>query len=303
MPQVCSQCSAEYDDQANFCVVDGNRLVPQRRVIDPMVGTTIDGRYVLERQIGRGSHGVVYRATHNEIPRAYALKFLTEGGSNATSAQLERFRREAHALASLRHPAIVQVIDYGIHSKFGPFLVMDLLQGYGLDEYLHRKAPLRPLDLFELVSQLTSGLEAAHQQGIVHRDLKSENMMVLSSTDATKMLRVCILDFGIVKLLESDGSEHVPAARATVIGTPYTMAPEQIMGEALDRRADIYALGVMLYEAVTGELPFDGEQAWEQIESHLHDFPDPPSSRSKGQWIPANLDKLLLSMLAKDPLQ
>jgi len=178
---------------------------------------------------------------------------------------------------------------------------MDLLEGHGLDKYVKMHAPLRPLDLFELVSQLSSALATAHEQGIVHRDLKSENVMLLSSTYATKRLRVCILDFGVVKLLEIDGEGHLSGARATVIGTPYTMAPEQITGQAIDGRADIYSLGVLLYEAVTRELPFAGEHAWEQLESHLHDFPDPPSKRGKGGWIPANLDKLLLSMLAKDP--
>ncbi|MGB1277531.1 MAG: serine/threonine-protein kinase, partial [Nannocystaceae bacterium] len=270
---------------------------------DPLVGTLIGDRYILERQLGRGSHGFVYRATHNEIPRAYAIKFLRPSfGGHLAPAKLERFRREAFSLASLRHPAVVQVTDYGVHSELGPYLVMDLLQGHGLDKYLKMHAPLRPLDLFELVSQLASALAAAHEQGIVHRDLKSENVMILSSTYTTKVLRVCILDFGVVKLLESDGEEHIPAARATVIGTPYTMAPEQITGQAIDCRADIYALGVLLYEAVTRELPFVGQEAWEQIESHLHDFPDPPSKRSKvGGWVPPSLDRFLLSMLAKDP--
>ncbi len=304
MSQVCTQCRAEYDERARFCVLDGTRLVPKGQLGDPLVGKLVGGRYVLERRIGSGSHGVVYQATHNEIPRAYAIKFLRSAdGKMVAKSQHERFRREATTLAGLKHPGIVQVTDYGIEPDLGPFLVMDLLLGQGLENYLYQHAPLRPLDLFDLIEQLTGALATAHEQGVVHRDLKSENVMVLSSTYTTKQLRVCILDFGIIKLLESSGGSHVPAGRSTVIGTPYTMAPEQITGEGLDRRADIYSLGVMLYEAVTGELPFAGEQAWEQIDSHLHDFPDPPSTRKKGRWIPPGLDNLLLSMLAKDPVQ
>ncbi len=302
--KICPSCQREFSSRENFCTTDGTPLVTRsRRRPDAMIGRVLGERYRVEAKIGDGGQCVVYRAHHVRLRRHVAVKILPENepGKRVSAESIKRFRREAEAIASLDHPCIIRVIDFGHETGVGYYFVMELARGIPLDEHLQRHAPLDVHELEALIKQVGGALVAAHDRRIVHRDLKASNVMVLDRDDDDAQLRLLILDFGIAKILRRRRANNPQAdARTTVIGTPICMAPEQIEGASIDHRVDVYALGVLLYQALTGDLPFLDEEVVAQLRSHIEMYPDPPSSREGCSWIPAELDGLVLSMLAKD---
>jgi ABC-type oligopeptide transport system substrate-binding subunit len=246
-----------------------------------MIGTVLNGRYRLEAEIGRGGMGVVYRAHDTLLDRDVAVKILSE----ATPAFEGRARllHEAQAAAQLNHPNIVSVYDAG-EVEGTPFVVMELLQGPSLCDW-------RPGSLDQILviaRQVCAALEHAHAHGIVHRDLKPEN--VLLAPDGTAKLS----DFGLARTVSSRLT-----AEGTILGTVFYLAPEQALGHQIDGRADLYALGVMLYELTTGELPFTGDDPIAVISQHLHAHIIPP--HAKNAHVPPVLDALIIALLSKDP--
>jgi eukaryotic-like serine/threonine-protein kinase len=226
------------------------------------VGRTLDSRYRIEERLGMGGVGAVYLGTQLALGRAVAIKLLHEGLDPSFRT---RFEREAKALAALRHPNIVSVTDYGVDDAT-PYLVMEKLEGETLGERLTR-GPLLPEHVLELTRQLLRALGFVHEQGLVHRDLKPGNLFLELTPDGDERLK--LLDFGLAKFVQEPGVEGETVTRAGhVVGTPAYMAPEQIAGDAVDARSDIYAVGVLLFQMLSGKVPFEGEPM-EQLKGHL----------------------------------
>lgn len=246
------------------------------------------GRYAVIERIGSGGMGEVFRGRHVDLGREVAIKLLKKVGGEAISPALaERFRREAEISARLDHPAVVRVHDVGSH-PLGMYMVMDLVDGEPLDQLLGA-GPLAPERALELARQVADALAEAHAAGIVHRDIKPQNIMV----DRRGAAR--LLDFGIAAL---KGADHDLTRTGALIGTPKYMSPEQLGSSKVDARSDIWSLGVVLYEMLTGEQPFEGETMFAVIAKVGEVDPTPPSRARKG--IPVGVDKVVRGAMTRD---
>jgi serine/threonine protein kinase len=259
------------------------------------IGQCIDERYRLEAEIGFGGLGSVYRATHLKLARAVAVKLLHEN-LGASGVQRARFEREAKALASLEHPNIVSVMDYGV-SDDQPYLVMELLEGETLALRVKRGA--LPLELtLSIAQQLLDALSFMHAAGLVHRDLKPSNVFLQRLGNAQE--RVKLLDFGLAKFTSPSlaDADATLTRDGTVVGTPAYMSPEQATGDNVDARGDVYAVGVLLYQMLCGHLPYEGD-AIDQVRSHLI-APIPTIARAEPDLeLDAAFDKLIHRAMAK----
>jgi predicted ATPase/Flp pilus assembly protein TadD len=261
---------------------------------DLMPGTIVDGRYRIEDSIGRGGMGVVYRAVHLDLDRQVAVKVLRSGLSERERA-VEALRREARAVAKLRHPGIVRVFDLGTAPDTGIYIVMELLEGKSLRATLRDEGRFPHERAVAVMRHVCVAVHAAHEIGIVHRDLKPENIF-LEATAERVMPRV--LDFGVAKRIgETEGASATP--EGVVLGTPAYMAPEQCSGEAVDARTDVYALGCVLYELVTGMPPFVAESVSAVMAKHITAVPTAP--RQFVPDLPDWLDETIMRALAKGP--
>jgi len=252
------------------------------------------GKYKVREQIGEGGMGVVYRAEHLMLSSPVAIKILLPQFTTQP-AVVERFFTEAKATGQIQHPGIVQIFDYGRLEDQRAYIVMELLRGETLTEFHARRGHvLEPSLAAQIGIQLLSALEAAHIRDIVHRDIKPDNIYLVRDLTAPGAIRVKILDFGIAKLLGDRRREEV------IVGTPCYMAPEQCRGaEAIDARADLYAVGCILFELLTGRRPFDAESPREIMAMQL--YQPPPRLHDFMPALPAELDALLAKMLAKAP--
>jgi serine/threonine protein kinase len=218
-------------------------------------GDLISGKYRLQRMLGAGSMGSVWAARNELTNRDFAVKFLLPELSKSEDA-LNRFFLEARACGQIRHPAIVDVYDMGQAEDGSPYLVMELLEGEGLDARIGRQGYLRPADVCRYVATVSRGLEEAHTRGLIHRDLKPGNIFFAITNSGEVFPKV--LDFGISKETSSEHFDYVKTSTGQVLGSPAYMSPEQAKGELdVDARTDVWSLGVIMYEALTGELPFD----------------------------------------------
>lgn len=261
-----------------------------------LVGTVIADRYRLDARIGTGGMGKVYRATQLNLKRTVAVK-LVHAQSLAEPAIVARFEREALAVARLKHPRIITIFDFGVAPDVGMYIVMEYLAGRPLGDELAELSPMAPATAIRLTRQVCSALQAAHGAGIVHRDLKPDNIF-LETTAEGPMAKV--LDFGVAKLrsgLEADASSLTGGN--AVIGTPRYMSPEQIESLQVDGRSDIYSLGCVLYEMLTGVPPFPASKLSALLTQHLVKTARPPSELVAG--VPSTLDAIVLRALAKLP--
>ncbi|HZS06474.1 MAG TPA: protein kinase [Blastocatellia bacterium] len=262
-------------------------------------GTVLADRYRIERPISRGGMGAVYEAVQLGLDRAVAVKVLLPMFSSDTH-MMERFRREARSAASLRHPNIIQIYDYGI-SEHGPYIVMELMHGQSLRQTL-RGGPIAPEHTLRIIEQVCSAVASAHAAGIIHRDLKPDNIII--EEQAAGHLLVKVLDFGIAKLLEtpeaiSEAETQPNLTGANAIGSPHYMSPEQCMGIELDARSDVYALGVTLYEMLTGGVPFPNVSS---VAVLMHQVGTQPMRlRERSPEISAAIESVVMRALAKDP--
>ena len=258
---------------------------------DPLIGRSIDGRYRLDSLMGRGGMGAVYCATRLLIGDEVAIKILhTEQVGDPHAA--ERFRREAKAAARLKHPNAVSIYDFGVSRDGLQFLVMELVEGKSLREVIKKQGPLDPAQVAEIASQICAALDEAHRQHIVHRDIKPDNIIV-NFTPAG--LRVKVLDFGIAKLRD-DTVSHLTQT-GSVMGTPHYMSPEQCLGEELDSRADIYSVGIVVYELLCGRVPFNSPVSTAVIVQHVNQ--PPPSLRGINPTITAEVEAVVFHALKK----
>jgi serine/threonine protein kinase len=259
------------------------------------VGCSIDERYQLEAQIGVGGLGAVYRATHTKLQRAVAVKLLHES-YGVSAVQRARFEREAKALAMLEHSNIVSVMDYGV-SDDRPYLVMELLEGETLSQCLKR-GPMPLAKAVSIVHQMLGALAFMHGEGLLHRDVKPSNVFLQRMQSGHD--RVKVLDFGLAKFTAATaaGADPTLTRDGSVVGTPAYMSPEQATGESVDARSDVYAVGIILFQLLSGRLPFEGD-AIEQLRSHLVE-PVPPLGRiGPDPKIDAGLDGLIQRATAK----
>ncbi|MCB9601017.1 MAG: serine/threonine protein kinase [Sandaracinus sp.] len=268
---------------------------------DPLIGRVLEGRYRIDDLLGEGGIGRVYRATHLKLDRPVALKVLHEGFRNSADVR-QRFEREAKTLSALRHPNVVTITDYGVEDDL-PFLVMELVEGRDLDQLLESQEEPLPIGrVIGLMSQVLRSLAQAHGMGIIHRDLKPGNALLQVLPDGSDHVEV--LDFGLAKFVD-DAPAAVSSPKltraGTVVGTPAYMAPEQASGGACDARTDVYAAGVMLFELLTGELPFPMQDPAAMLRAHL--VQTPPKLRSLRPEVAPSLEALIDRALAKDPAQ
>ncbi len=265
------------------------------RTAASLVGRTLKGQYRLEKELGQGAHGVVFRGTQLALQKPVAIKMLRPDGFHGNDA-LDRFSREATVVSKLVHPSIAQVLDFGIEDDM-PFLVMEFVDGKELTEVTESEGPLAPARAVAIIRQLASALDEAHGRGIVHRDIKPHNIRLMRYSPGGQIF-VKVLDFGIAKQISDDGGGQKLTATGAVMGTPAYMAPEQAGGQPLTARADQYATGIVLYELLTGSVPFNSKTISGVIMAHLTQPPPelPPQ-------VPESLRKIVMRLLAKDPVE
>jgi serine/threonine-protein kinase len=260
---------------------------------DPLLGHLIDARYRVVRILGEGGMGIVYEVRHDKLGRRFALKVLRADLAKDTNL-CKRFIREARAAASVDHPAVVRISDFGALPSGQPYFVMELLSGQSLTRLMHEQGPLPIERWLGIARQLIDALHAAHCANVVHRDLKPDNIQITSDASGRESLKV--LDFGLARV----GGESRITKQGFVFGTPHYMSPEQAQGEDVDHRADIYALGVLMYEMSTGQLPFDADSYMGVLTKHIYTPPERPSKVMGNRSLGA-LEPLILRCLEKKP--
>lgn len=241
----------------------------------PRIGYTIGGKYVLQEEIGEGAMGSVWKAVHQTLGRPFAVKFLKALGMNADRME-KRFFQEARLAASIQHRFVVDIVDFGVTDEGTPYMVMEHLQGESLGRRLTHGPALPVRELIRILAQSLVGLEAVHQAGVIHRDLKPENVMLVPEAGGAIPK---LVDFGISRS-ETQMSDITRSTKLTqpglTVGTPWYMSPEQVRGRKnIDRRTDTYSMGVILYEALTGKLPFDDPDQLQLLRKVVNGGADP----------------------------
>ena len=288
--KVCPQCGTEYETAARFCPSDGSALRPKGS--DSLIGRVLADRYHILKRIGEGGMGRVYLGEHVKMNRQCAIKVMSPALVNDAESAA-RFAREASNAARIIHPNVAAVFDYGEADKI-VYLVMEYVDGESLSAILRREGALDPRRAVDIARQVADGLSAAHELGIIHRDLKPDNIIVSRSRSHKEIPKV--VDFGIAKAM-SESPQDALTRSGLVIGTPEYMSPEQLLGDPVDARADIYSLGCILYQMLTGVSAFAADTREQMIRRRLHQAP--PHIREVMPELPARLDTLIVHMLAR----
>lgn len=265
-----------------------------------MLGRVFLGRYETVRLLGEGGMGRVYLARDMQLPRQVVVKVMHEHVA-ADPKFCERFKRETDMTARFQHPYAVMLHDASLNDPQGPCIIMEYIRGVTLDDLLVRNARLSPVRVGRLLGQLCEVLQAAHGDGIVHRDLKPSNLMVVDPE--TPYEKIKVMDFGLAKMVAGDPNHkkitesHLDFA----VGTPGYICPELVRGEKADHRGDLYSVGVILYEMLSGRLPFAGGSTMDVLLAHATEPPPPFSTISGCDWVPPAIERLVQACLAKDP--
>jgi eukaryotic-like serine/threonine-protein kinase len=295
--KICPACSREWGDEHAKCADDGVPLVHLDSTgydrAQDLIGQIVDGRYRLERIVGKGGMGTVYACRHVVVGKSFAMKVLRPGIERSEEV-LQRFIREAQAANQVQSRHICEMTDFGQLPNGAFYVVMDLLQGWSLTRGLREKR-LGRRELKHVFIQVAETLDKAHRCGIIHRDLKPDNVVLVE--DDGDPFFVKLVDFGIAKMLQSKASDLTETG--VILGTPYYMSPEQARGDPLDHRSDVYACGVMMYRAFTGRLPFVADTAMGVLTRHLTEKPELPSRITE---IDPALERLILRCLEKKPI-
>lgn len=280
--RVCTHCASVYIEEVEFCGIDGAPLVQQDE--DPLLTKSLE-RYVITEFLGAGGMGRVYRAGHQHFDREYAVKVLY-GDLAANKGSVRRFQREAEATGALDHPNVVSVFDFGQSGEGLFFLVMELVHGRTLKDAIEQDGLFGSERTRAVIRQVAEGLKAAHDKGIVHRDLKPANIMLVEKDG---LEHVKIVDFGLAGLVEdNDVLQSKLTSTGSTLGTPAYMAPEQALGSKVTRTADLYSLGVVLYEMLSGKLPF-GSPSPDMLMKKMVSIPPPLPGEGPLQLVTAQL--------------
>jgi serine/threonine-protein kinase len=318
--KICPSCRTGYPSYAEFCPKDSAKLVfvdsnqlhstseynappkeakeelgAQMMPFTRLTGEIIEGKYRLEKVIGEGGMAIVYKATQINIDRPVVLKVM-QWQLRGNERAIKRFEQEAKFTAKVSHPNVVSVFDVGFLPGGQPYLVMEYINGESLRDKLERQGMLSLTTAAQLMLQLCRGLQEAHKCGLIHRDLKPENILLLEDSDRPDWVK--IVDFGIAHLVT--GYERLTKT-GNITGTIAYMAPEQLRNVPVDTRADLYALGCVLFEMLTGHIPFDGDSTEAILLKQLMEPPDPPSKLRPEIPPDSPFDQVVLRALEKDP--
>jgi len=295
MPKTCTSCGKTYPDTMVFCPTDGTSLRADE-VAGDLIGTVIADRYLVNELLGEGGMGRVYLASHVRLPQKAAIKVLHEDMVKDTGA-VARFNREAANAARIEHDRVARVFDFGETADGLVYLAMEYVPGKTLRDLLDASPRMAPARAANIVYQVAEGLEAAHKLSIVHRDLKPDNILVI--TDETGADRCKVVDFGIAKVTNSSETQLTQAGM--LVGTPEFMSPEQVLGETLDGRSDVYALALVAYELFTGGLPFEGNTPERKLTARLIQDPKPLSVTAPDVEWPDALQATFDRALEREP--
>jgi serine/threonine protein kinase len=310
--KVCPRCFTRFPDAERFCLHDSSVLVEEQDIA--RLNTAV-GNYRLDKILGRGGMGTVYSGEHIYIKKPVAVKILHSQFARYPEA-VNRFLREARAASSINHPNIVDVTDFGLLPDSTVYFVMEFLEGKSLEDVIEREGAVELHRALNVANQISLALEAAHHAGVIHRDLKPDNIFLLKKPgrrDLVKMVNdnqfttereqsfdfVKVLDFGIAKTLVPDElvAETVQGA---VFGTPEYMSPEAARGEDVDHRADVYSLGVILFDMLCGRPPFEAPQSSEVLNMHINTPPPSPREFAPHREITESAERVILRAMQKD---
>lgn len=293
----CPKCYQQFEGAIAVCPDDNAILRGAKN--DPLIGKVFAEKYQVTSVLGLGGMSIVYKALHKLMDRNVAIKMLHKNLKEDVDS-LERFRLEARAASLLSHQNIIAVYDFGVTPDGEPYFVMDCLEGESLKELIERKGRV-PVDrALPIFRQICDGLEAAHRKGVVHRDLKPANVCLIKEDDGSELVK--LVDFGIAKLLPQSGKEQQHLTRTgEVFGSPIYMSPEQCLGKELDTRSDIYALGCLMYETLTGDPPFLGDSFLETMNKQVGEEAKSIRQVVPDAKVPEDLDQVILQCMSKKP--
>lgn len=294
----CSTCGHKIQGNPNFCPACGASLTYAQGEDDPLIGRVIGGSYEVDALIGEGAMGRVYSADQIQLRKKVAVKILRSNLVSDTTV-VKRFEREAQAASRLDHPNCISIYGFGQEDD-GDLLwmAMEFIQGRDLGSIIATDAPLTVERIVHIFSQVCEALDEAHNANIIHRDLKPANVVCYDHRRTQDFVKV--LDFGIAKITDPDENYQPLTRDGIVCGTPAYMSPEQVQGFELDPRSDLFSLGIILYQSITGRLPFFAESAVEVATKIVIDAPEPPSTVRPEWKYPAELEAVVLKLLEKD---
>jgi len=298
--KICMACSREFAGAGGVCPHDGNALValPQ----DPYIGRRIADKYQVLSVLGTGGMGIVYLARHETMQSNVAIKML-RAQFVGDSSSVKRFNHEAIATRRLSHPNVITTYDHGLTPQGQPYIVMEVLQGKSLADEIKKLKQISVDRVIHIFSQACDAIEHAHKQGILHRDLKPGNIMLIDFNEDPDFVKV--VDFGVAKFMPTPQAANVEIQSLTqageVCGSPVYMSPEQCLGQDLDRRADVYSMGVVLYEALTGKLPLLGKNMMETMSKHINLAPPSFKEVRPDLYIPEKIEQAVMRALSKQP--
>lgn len=294
--KICLICHKPVNGSLTKCPDDNGDLINTKQ--DKLIGEIFANRYKMLSVVGQGGMSTVYKAQHTYMDRVVAVKLL-HSHLVSDPISVQRFQQEAKAAASLTHPNVITVYDFGVTEEGLAFLVMDYLEGPSLGDLLDRSGPVPADEALDIFRQVLKGLCHAHRKGVVHRDLKPRNLVLAVDEDGT--VQVKIVDFGIAKVIPQDGGESQHLTQTgEVFGSPIYMSPEQCSGQPLDVRSDVYSLGCVMFEVLTGVPPFLGKNAVETMSMHVNDDPPDFKQIAPNVVIPEELQEVVFGCLKKD---
>jgi tRNA A-37 threonylcarbamoyl transferase component Bud32 len=300
----CPACHQSNVEGARFCAKCGALLPAPSSAQDSLIGQIVGGRYRVTQLLGEGGMGRVYLAEQQMGTNVRKVAVKTLQAQYAKDQQvLARFHRECGTVSELEHPNTIHFFDFGQTPDGQLYIAMEYVQGQSLSDALQQGGPMRPDRVLRILAQVCGSLEEAHRRGVVHRDLKPDNVILSNRAGQTDFVKV--LDFGIAKRSEAkdQAQEQKLTQQGMVLGTPPYMSPEQFTGKELDARSDIYSLAVMAYEMLTGRLPFDAETPWQWATQHMTAQPFPFESVPAASGVPPSMKQAILRALSKDPAQ